>query len=102
MFKFRRASPSAAPEPAPPPAAPRLDPAVLESRKARARAWFEILREDICAAFETLEGEAPSWLYKGAPGRFVRSTCQPPARCSTKKIGRNARKQRKKTICETG
>ena len=63
MFKFRSASPPAAPEPAPPPAAPKLDPALLESHKARARAWFEILREDICAAFESLEVEAPSWLF---------------------------------------
>lgn len=45
----------------------------LEIRKARARAWFEALRDDICAAFETLEDEAPATLYAGAPGRFARS-----------------------------
>ena len=44
----------------------------LEARKARARAWFEALRDDICAAFEALEDEAPVTLYAGAPGRFVR------------------------------
>ena len=27
----------------------------LEASKARARAWFESLRDQICAAFETLE-----------------------------------------------
>ncbi|HKF99795.1 MAG TPA: oxygen-dependent coproporphyrinogen oxidase [Xanthobacteraceae bacterium] len=50
-----------------------LDPAVIEARKARARAWFEALRDDLCQAFERLEDEAPSWLYHGAAGRFVRT-----------------------------
>ena len=73
IFKSRRAQPPAdAPEP-PAPSAPTLDPALLDSRKARARAWFEALRDDICKAFETLEDEAPSWLYEGAAGRFVRT-----------------------------
>jgi len=45
---------------------------VLDARKERARAWFEVLRDDICAAFETLEDEAPLTLYADAPGRFVR------------------------------
>ena len=40
-------------------------------QKARARAWFETLRDQICAAFEALEDEAPAALYPGAPGRFV-------------------------------
>jgi coproporphyrinogen III oxidase len=54
---------------------PLPDPAVLEARKARARAWFEQLRDDICAAFEALEDALPA----GAPladrpaGRFVRT-----------------------------
>jgi coproporphyrinogen III oxidase len=43
-----------------------------ETRQARAKAWFESLRDQICAAFETLEDEAPAALYPGAPGRFVR------------------------------
>ncbi len=47
--------------------------ATIEARKARARAWFEALRDDICSAFEALEDEAPTWLYHGAPGRFVRT-----------------------------
>ena len=72
MFKFRRSAPQSAPKP-PAPAAPVLDPALTESRKARARAWFEALRDDICTAFEALEDEAPTWLYKGDPGRFVRT-----------------------------
>ena len=45
----------------------------LETRKSRARAWFESLRDSIMAAFEALEDEAPAALYPGAPGRFKRS-----------------------------
>jgi len=32
-----------------------MDMSVIEDRKARARKWFEALRDDICAAFEKLE-----------------------------------------------
>ena len=42
----------------------------LDTKKARARAWFESLRDQICAEFERLEDEAPADLYPGAPGRF--------------------------------
>src|SRR5262245_39460912 len=52
---------------------PLPDPAMLEARKARARAWFEQLRDDICARFEALEQEAPAELYGEAPAHFVRS-----------------------------
>ena len=45
---------------------------MLEDRKARARAWFESLRDQIFAAFELLEDEAQRDLYPGAPGRFER------------------------------
>jgi coproporphyrinogen III oxidase len=45
----------------------------IEGRKAQARAWFESLRDQICAAFEALEDEAPADLYPGVPGRFVRT-----------------------------
>jgi coproporphyrinogen III oxidase len=48
----------------------------IESRKARAKAWFEALRDDICAAFERLEAEAPASLYPGPAGRFVRTPWQ--------------------------
>ena len=47
-----------------------MDAGSIEDRKARARAWFERLRDDICAAFERLEDEAPAELYGGAAGRF--------------------------------
>ncbi|MBW8891263.1 MAG: coproporphyrinogen III oxidase, partial [Burkholderiales bacterium] len=44
----------------------------LDQKKATARAWFESLRDRICAEFERLEDEAPAALYAGEPGRFVR------------------------------
>ena len=47
-----------------------FDDAVMDERRAAARAWFEGLRDRICAAFETLEDEAPADLYPGEPGRF--------------------------------
>ena len=50
----------------------------LDSRKARARAWFETLRDDICAAFETLEDTLPAAapLADKPAGRFVRTPWQ--------------------------
>jgi coproporphyrinogen III oxidase len=44
----------------------------LDDKKATARAWFETLRDQICAEFERLEDEAPADLYPGEPGRFER------------------------------
>jgi coproporphyrinogen III oxidase len=44
-----------------------------DRRKSTARAWFETLRDEICAAFEALEDEAPAHLYPGEPGRFVKT-----------------------------
>src|ERR1700733_14508867 len=53
-----------------------MDISKLDERKARAKAWFESLRNDICAAFERLEDEAPPALYSGAAGQFVRTPWQ--------------------------
>ena len=50
-----------------------MDMSVIEDRKTRARNWFEALRNDICAAFERLEDDAPASLYPGDAGRFVRT-----------------------------
>jgi coproporphyrinogen III oxidase len=50
-----------------------MDASQLEARKARAKQWFESLRDDICAAFEALEAEAPAGLYGDGPARFVRT-----------------------------
>src|SRR3979409_1933323 len=51
-----------------------MDMSVIEDRKARARTWFERLRDDICAALEKLEDDAPASLYPGRAGRFVRTS----------------------------
>jgi coproporphyrinogen III oxidase len=52
------------------------DPATLEARKGSTRAWFERLRDDICAAFEAIEDVLPAGapLSERAAGRFVRAS----------------------------
>jgi coproporphyrinogen III oxidase len=50
-----------------------MDAGQIDARKARAKAWFEALRDDICAAFERLEAEAPVSLYGENAGRFTRT-----------------------------
>jgi coproporphyrinogen III oxidase len=53
-----------------------MDSSEIDSRKARAKAWFEALRDEICATFEKLEDEAPASLYPLRPARFVRTPWQ--------------------------
>jgi coproporphyrinogen III oxidase len=59
-------------------ASPVSEPGLLADRQQRARAWFEQLRDAICADFEAIEealpGEAPHG--KQPPGRFVRTPWQ--------------------------
>jgi coproporphyrinogen III oxidase len=43
---------------------------ISETRTTRAKAWFDLLRDRIVAAFEQLEAEAPADLYGPKPGRF--------------------------------
>src|ERR1700712_5546748 len=50
-----------------------METSVIDDRMARARTWFETLRDDICAAFEQLEDDAPASLYPGEAARFVRT-----------------------------
>jgi len=54
------------------------DSDLMSRRKAKARAWFESLRDDICAAFENLEETLPAGAPGSgdAPGRFVRTPWQ--------------------------
>jgi coproporphyrinogen III oxidase len=51
------------------------DTAEIETRKTRARRWFEALRDDICATFEALEDALPPGapLAERSNGRFVRT-----------------------------
>jgi coproporphyrinogen III oxidase len=44
----------------------------VETRKAQAKAWFEVLRDRICAALETLEDEVRQNPAERPPGRFQR------------------------------
>jgi coproporphyrinogen III oxidase len=52
-----------------------MDAAEIDARKARARAWFEELRDDICAAFEALEDALPPAAPRTCDsiGRFKRT-----------------------------
>ena len=52
-----------------------MDVSQTEARKARARAWFESLRDEICAAFEGLEDVLPATAPQAdqSAGRFVRT-----------------------------
>jgi coproporphyrinogen III oxidase len=52
-----------------------MDTGKIELRKARARAWFETLRDDVVAAFEALEDALPAAAPLGErrAGRFVRT-----------------------------
>ena len=55
-----------------------ITPDPLALKKVETRAWFEALRDRIHAAFEALEDAAPSDLYPGEPGRFVRTPWERP------------------------
>ncbi|MSO70297.1 MAG: oxygen-dependent coproporphyrinogen oxidase [Alphaproteobacteria bacterium] len=53
---------------------PTLPPGTSsEAEKARARTWFEHLRDAICAAFETIETDYDGPLKDRPPGRFQRT-----------------------------
>jgi coproporphyrinogen III oxidase len=48
---------------------------LLDEHKARAQAWFEALRDDLCAAFERVEAELPASAPMGdrSAARFART-----------------------------
>jgi coproporphyrinogen III oxidase len=52
--------------------------AQTEDRKARAKAWFESLRDRICAAFEAIEDAQTGPLSDRPPGRFERKAWSRP------------------------
>ncbi len=43
----------------------------VELQRSQARAWFERLRDEICAEIEKLEREAPDALFPGEPAKFL-------------------------------
>jgi coproporphyrinogen III oxidase len=51
------------------------DTSLVDARKAKARAWFETLRDRICAAFEQLEDDLPEGMPQSSmpAGRFLRT-----------------------------
>ena len=50
------------------------DAAILADRKSQARAWFESLRDRLCATFEAIETEYTSGQHSEMPpGKFVRT-----------------------------
>src|SRR3954447_13059104 len=54
----------------------KADRTDIETRKGLARAWFERLRDDICASFEAIEDALPAAASLGgerAAGRFTRT-----------------------------
>jgi coproporphyrinogen III oxidase len=55
-----------------------MDASVIETRKSRARAWFERLRDDICAVLEAVEDAFPAAapLADRPAGKFVRTPWQ--------------------------
>ncbi len=59
-------------------AEPLPPPAMLDPWKNKARAWFETLRDDICARFEALEDDLPASVTHGdkPAGRFERTPWQ--------------------------
>ena len=52
------------------------DPGDEAARQEQARAWFEALRDEICAAFEAIEDEAET--AGSRPGRFARKPWERP------------------------
>ena len=52
--------------------------APVEDRKARARAWFEELRDRICTEFETIEDEYTGAVSSRPAGRFERKAWSRP------------------------
>ena len=49
-----------------------------EAMQPEARAWFEALRDDLCAAFESIEAQHDGPLSDRPPGRFVRKPWSRP------------------------
>lgn len=57
---------------------PATNQDIVEEQKARATAWFEALRDQICAAFEAIEDELTGTFADRPAGRFERTSWQRP------------------------
>ncbi|NNE84531.1 MAG: coproporphyrinogen III oxidase, partial [Alphaproteobacteria bacterium] len=53
---------------------PATDQNTVEEQKVRATAWFESLRDQICAAFEAIEDELTGTYADRPAGRFERTS----------------------------
>ncbi len=51
-------------------------PADIDQKKARAKAWFETLRDKICTAFEAIEDQVTGPQSSWSPGQFERTPWQ--------------------------
>ena len=60
-----------------------LPPVAHEALKGPARAWFETLRDKLCAAFEAIEDDPDTPLSDRPAGRFVRSAWNRPTQDGT-------------------
>lgn len=60
------------------PEKPKPEDPVVTAQKQRARAWFEELRDSICAEFEKIEDEHTGLMVDRAPGRFERKAWSRP------------------------
>lgn len=60
-----------------------LPPVAHETLKGPARAWFESLRDRLCAAFEAIEDDPDTPLNDRPAGRFVRSAWNRPTQDGT-------------------
>lgn len=59
----------------------------IDEQKQRAAAWFQDLRDQICASFERLEDEHDGPLADQKPGRFERKSWQRPSQSDDSESG---------------
>src|SRR5256714_14867538 len=88
-------SPTSTPTPLP-------DAATVQHRKDEARAWFESLRDRICAAFEKIEDDLTGTHGELAPGRFERKAGRREAGPNEDRGGRTMSLLRRRLVQQVG
>src|SRR5665647_841350 len=68
-----------------------MDSSDIETRKTRARAWFEALRDDICTALEAVEDALPATAPSGAVAGRASSTASSAVQMSSRSASNQAR-----------